>query len=585
MQENLDITQIKGILRRRKKGFALIFLLFFGVGVLVAFALPSIYESTSTILIEGQQIPPEYVMTTITSYVEERLQVITQRIMIRSKLMEIIQRFGLYRDMRDRYTTEEIIQRMREDITFRTISQEVINQRTGRETIATIAFTLAYQGKDPGTVQKVANVLASLYLEENLKAREERATNTTEFLQQELDQIKGQIDSLQNEISEFKKAHMAELPEYNVVNLNTIARLRRDLDQVRQRVHSLNERKILLQGQLANVDPLKPIITEDGRSIMNPTERLKHLRMQRISLQSSLSDKHPDVKKIKQEIAELESRVGKVDDSVKKIKRLEELEARRAIMKGELGPEHPDFLKLTREVETLSREVEEMKTTKAVLELGDEKPDNPAYINLQAQIGSAEVELRGLKLEAKEIREEIPKYESRIEKAPLVEKVYENLLRDYQNAKVKYNELMNKLMEARVAQGMEESQRGERFTIIDPAQLPEKPHKPNRLAILLISLVLALGGGAGIAALQETMDHSIKGVDELYKLGGVPVLSAISFMQTPQDIKSHRKKWISIVFGTMVALVILLLVVHLFIMPLDIVWVKIQRKMIQMVPM
>ncbi len=196
---------LKGLIRRRKKSFVLSFLSVIFMAVLIAFVLPPIYLSQSTILIEDQQIPREYVQTTITGFVEERLQVITQQIMSRSRLMEIINRFNLYQEMRDRYTTEEIIGKMRDDIHLETISAEVMDRRTGRPTAATIAFTLSYEGKNPSTVQKVSNVLASFYLEQNLKSREQRASNTTIFLQQESDALKGQIDAIENKISEFKK--------------------------------------------------------------------------------------------------------------------------------------------------------------------------------------------------------------------------------------------------------------------------------------------------------------------------------------------------------------------------------------------
>jgi uncharacterized protein involved in exopolysaccharide biosynthesis len=585
MQEKADIKQLKGILRRRKKSFVLTFLLLFGGAALIASVLPPIYQSECTILIEGQQIPPEYVMTTITSFVEERLQVITQRIMSRAKLMEIINRFDLYRDMRDRYTTEEVIEKMREDIKFQTISAEVIDRRTGRPTAATIAFSLSYEGKQPGTVQKVANVLASLYLEENLKSREERASNTTEFLQQELTEIKEQIDTLQNKISDFKQAHITELPEYSAVNLQSISRLERDLDQVRMQMNAMKERKILLEGQIVNVDPLTPIVTEEGKTIMNPTERLKYLRLQLITLQSNLSDKHPDIKKLKKEIRELESQVGEVDDSVEKIKRLKDLGGQLAAMEGELGPKHPDVLKLSREVKALSSEMEHLGTEKAALDLGEEKPDNPAYISLKTQIASADMEIKSLTEREKEIRKEIRKYEEKMEKAPLVEKEYSNLLRDYDNARAKYNELMNKFMEARVAQGMEESQRGERFTIIDPAQLPEKPYKPNRLAILLIGLVLALGVGVGLAGFRETTDTSIKGIEDLFRSAGVPVLSAISFMQTPQERRARRVRWAFVALGCIAAVGVSLFVIDQFVMPLDVFWAKVQRRMMKMTVM
>jgi uncharacterized protein involved in exopolysaccharide biosynthesis len=585
MQDGIDTRQIRGIIRRRRKSFFIAFISILIIGTTMAFILPPIFLSKATILIEGQQIPPDYVRTTITSFVEERLQIITQRIMSRGRLLEIINRFNLYADMKEKYTTEEIIEKMREDIKFKTISAEVKDRRTGHASVATIAFTLSYEGKNPGTVQKVANVLTSLYLEENLKTREERASNTTEFLQQEMEQLRKQMDAFQTRISEFKTTHIRELPEYTNVNLQTIARLTRDLDQVRMQINALKERKILLQGMIVNVDPLTPIVTGEGETIMNPAERLKYLRMTLISLQSNLSEKHPDIKKLKKEIRELESEVGKVDDSVEKIRRLKDLEGQLAAMKGKLGEKHPDVVKLSREIEALSSEVEHLGAERTALNLGAEKPDNPAYINLKTQLESTDLEVAALLEQDKEIRKEIAKYEKRVEQAPAVEKEYAGLLRDYDNARAKYNELTSKYLEAKVALGMEETQRGERFTIIDPAQLPERPHKPNRLAIVIISFVLALGGGIGFAAIRETMDPSIKGVEELYRLAGVPVLSAISFMQTPQERRARRVKWAVVALGSIAAVGVSLFLIDQFVMPLDVFWVKVQRRMMKMTVM
>jgi hypothetical protein len=140
-------------------------------------------------------------------------------------------------------------------------------------------------------------------------------------------------------------------------------------------------------------------------------------------------------------------------------------------------------------------------------------------------------------------------------------------------------------MEARVAQGMEESQLGERFTIIDPAQLPEKPYKPNRLAILLIGLVLALGVGVGLAGFRETTDTSIKGIEDLFRSAGVPVLSAISFMQTPQERRARRVRWAFVALGCIAAVGVSLFVIDQFVMPLDVFWAKVQRRMMKMTVM
>ncbi len=578
MEEKQEIRNIGGIFRRRRKSFLITFGIIFLIGVIVAFALPPIYRSQSTILVEEQQIPQDYVKTTVTSYVEERLQMITQQIMSRAKLLEIINQFGLYKDMRDRYTTEEIIEKMRDDINLETISADVVDRRTGRPTAATIAFTLSYEGKDPVTVQKVANVLASLYLEENLKAREQRASTTTAFFQQELNELKKQIDTLEAKISDFKRKHIGELPEHKEMNMQALSRLSRDLDQVNMQVRSLQERKIYLEGQLATVDPLKPMVTENGKTVMNPKERLKYLRLELISMRSRLSDKHPDVIKLKKEIKKLESEVKTTDESIEKIKRLEDLKGQLAKLRGKLGPKHPDVIALQKEVDVLSKEVAKLDTKKTAISIAEEKPDNPAYINLKTQIASTEAELKSLLQEKKRLKGQIEDLQKKIANAPLVEKEYNDLTRDYENAKLKYNELMSKFMEAKVAQGMEESQRGERFTIIDPAQLPEKPYKPNRFAIILISFVLALGAGVGVAAARESLDFSVKSVDELNQALDVPVLSVISFTESPSERRARRLRKILWLLILLAAIAGILAVIHFYIMPLDILWIKLQRR-------
>ncbi|MBU0482803.1 MAG: chain-length determining protein, partial [Proteobacteria bacterium] len=172
------------IVKRRKWSFILPATIVFVAAAVVALALPSVYKSTSTILIEEQDIPAEFVMTSVTSYAEQRLQSIHQRIVSYTKLLEMINRFNLYPDLKERWTTEEIVEKMREDIILEPISTDVVDRRTGRPSVATIAFTLSYEGKSPQVVQRVANTLASLFLEENLQVREKQATETSEFLAQ-----------------------------------------------------------------------------------------------------------------------------------------------------------------------------------------------------------------------------------------------------------------------------------------------------------------------------------------------------------------------------------------------------------------
>jgi len=540
--------------------------------------------------------------------------------------------------------------------------------------VATIAFTLSYEGKNPATVQKVANVLTSLYLEENLRTREQRASNTTEFLQQELDQIRSRMDALQGQISDFKKEHIGELPEYIGVNLQSIERITREAEQARMQINSLRERKILLEGQIATVEPHTSLMTADGKVLTDPSERLKLLRLQLLTLQSANSEKHPDVRRLKNEIQELEKQVEESGGGEERVRRKEELSTRLSEMKGRLGPKHPDVLKMTRELELLRQESvpsspeEESGSAstpgslnrdtrilfvqaqngrlredpsldsqvKQVLRLGEtalvdevrgdwyrvsldngrtgwahktlfaessskemngsspdkgrtpkgwaaaRKPDNSAYINLRTQIETTDQEIAALVEHEKEIRKEITRYEKKLESAPIVEKEYLSLVRDYENAKLKFNELTSKYLEAKVALGMEETQRGERFTIIDPAQLPETPYSPNRLAIVIISLVLSLGAGFGAAAFREVMDKSVKTAEQIVQTINLQVLSVIPLMVSPQERRARRIKWATATLASIAVLVLAAILVDQFVMPLDVLWARVQRKMMKM---
>ncbi len=577
MDNSLKLKDFAQFYRRRKKVFIFVFSFVLAIFIGIAFILPPIYRSQTTILVEGQQIPKDYIKSTVTSYVQQRLQVINKQIMSRARLLEIVNQFNLYPEMKDRYTTEEILSKMRDDIKLEETGANVVSERTGREGYATIAFTLSYEGKNPEQVQRVTSQLASLYLEEDLKAREKQTSNTTAFFEDELQRLKDEIQVYETKIKEFKEAHIGQLPGQNDMNLKLYLQFENDLNNVDSRIQSLRERKIHLQGQMASVDPLLPIKTQDGAVAMNPRDRLKQYRLEYISLRSSVSEKHPDIKRLKREIEELESQVGQTDESVSKITRLSELQTQLATLSGKYGSKHPDVVNLKKEVDFLSKEVDQLVTEKAISEVSEQKPDNPLYISLMTQLVITDAELKERLQEKNTIQQQLVDYQRRIEKAPMVEQTFNDLTIDYQNARNKYNEISNKLSESRVAQGMEETQRGERFNVLEPAQLPEKPYKPNRLGIILLGFLLATCAALGISAFQESLDNSVKTSDELSALTGVPVFSVITLVQTEEEKRAKRVKKIAWSAGVVGAIVLIWWVVDYFVVPSEIVWLKIQK--------
>src|SRR5256885_3499662 len=193
---------------RRKWLAILTFAAPFAVAMSLGMALPNIYQATATVLVDRQQVPETFVQPTVTSALETRLHTISQEILSRSRLEALMNRFGLYADLRKRVPSEEVIERMRKDIQLELKGVEVKGARQ-----ATVAFTISYQGSEPATVSLVANTLASFYIEENLKARERQATGTAEFLKVQLGETKKRLDEQEQRVSAVKRRYMGELAQ------------------------------------------------------------------------------------------------------------------------------------------------------------------------------------------------------------------------------------------------------------------------------------------------------------------------------------------------------------------------------------
>ena len=303
--KTIKFEDIIKIIKRRRLMIIVTLLTVFLLSVLIVVVWTPVYRSSSTILIEDQDISRDYVTSIITSYADQRLQTINQRIMSASRLLEIIKRFNLYADKRERWTTEEIVDNMRKkDIKFETITADVIDSRTGRPATATIAFTVSYEGKNRLEVQQVANVLASLYLEENIKVVDQQTGGTTKFLEEEMKSVQNDLAELEKQIAIYKEKNPRALPELMQFNLQVMDSNERSYDQIKDHLRTLRERESYLRTELATVMP-------DAKN--QDKERLKELRVELGSLKVRFSDEYPDVIKTKAEIAELEKRLGSAE--------------------------------------------------------------------------------------------------------------------------------------------------------------------------------------------------------------------------------------------------------------------------------
>jgi polysaccharide biosynthesis transport protein len=476
--EKIDAKFIKGFIRRRKKIFIAVSSLMLIGTIAVAFLTPKVYVSSATILIEGQ-IAGELLKSISMGFIEERLQVITQQILTRDKLLQISKQLNLLPTTEDSRAVDAALTDMRKNIELKTIQSGDINPRSYNPS-QTVAFRLSFSSGDPVTAHKVAKELSSLYVEKNLQRREQISKQTTAVLQEKLSQLQQQTSASEKRLNEFRRVHAGEFPENMSFNLEQIFRLNTQLDEVNAKIKQMEDMKAGASGQQLTSKVPAGAASGDQASA-DPMARLSQLRAQLLSLQSRYSDKHPDVKKTRSEIQRLERQLGISDDPGSKERELESLKNRQA----------DDLNRLTKKRDDLQIKINE--------------------------------------------------YTRRSQMSTTVQSEYNKLAQDYDNASKQYNDTLAKLTDAKVAKEIDDTQMGERFIVIEEPQVPTKPEKPNKLKMFLGGVFLSLFAGLAASIIAEKSDHSIKSAEQLQKITKLPVLTVLPFSLTDEEKKTRSE--------------------------------------------
>ena len=560
-----------GMLRRRRGLIAAVFALLLAVAVVVAVVLPPVYRSTATILIKEQEIPQEFVRSTVTSFADERIQVISQQVMTRATLLDLVDRYGLYGKARQRETSEEILDRMRRDIKLTPISAEVTDRRTGSPVKSTIAFSLSYDSESAAAAQKIANELTTLYLNENVKNRQQKAAETTSFLDEELARVSEHISEVEQKLSVFKARNQGRLPELNLANQVGSERANSDIQRLEREIVFLNERIMSLQTQLADTKPNQPLQGAGG-TLLDPDDRLKSLQLQLTTLVGTFSEDHPDVKRLRREIAVLQAETGQDGEATDREARRLELQAQLSQLRQKYADEHPDVAKARRALAAL--EALPVADTKRA-----RKPDNPVYINLKSQIETTIAQVQSLRTERDEMRAKLALFDMRVSQTPEVEREYLELVRDMESSRARFRELRDKQMQAQVAEQLERGRKAERFTLIEPPIFPEKPYRPNRMLIVMLGLVLAVVGGVGVALLREAIDQTVHSPRDVMRVLQAPVLAVLPVIASQLLVRQRSRVRKIMAVCVLAAIGLVVAALHYFFMPIDVAWYSILRRL------
>ncbi|MGE8063655.1 GumC family protein [Pseudomonas sp. NPDC089569] len=480
--------------------------------VLVAMSIPPVYESSGTILVESQQISPDLVAANNNTFADERIEVIRQRVMTREHLEGIIDKYNLFSSQSRQLSVTEKIDEMRNAISVTLVSAAV----KGRGEV-TIAFRLGFEHKQPEVANEVAKELVTLFLDENIKQRTERASETTEFLTQEADKLRVELETLENKLADFKQAHSNALPEHQELRMNMLSRAETDLREIDRDYKAAREELRFNELEVSAASAGVAAKPGAAGAAADQPQDLGSLKAEYARLLSLYTEAHPDVRAVKRKIAALEATQGKGSA-----------------------------------VSSVSLDV----------------------AKAQARVAASEARIKSLGEQRQEIVGKIEAYEAQILETPQVERGLVTLTRDHDNARKKYEEIRTKEMGARISESLEQENKAERFVLLEAPLMPEKPVRPNRKKVVAMGFVLAPVGTGALVMLLEMLSQRVRGVEALTSILGRRVLGTIPYIHTKAELE-RRKQWLRyLILGVVVVIASVLVLVHFLYMPLDLLLFK-----------
>jgi succinoglycan biosynthesis transport protein ExoP len=518
----LTFNDYLSILRRRGMLLGATFVGLLAIAVIVVVAIPPAYQSTGTILVESQTIPTDMIPSSAASLIDERIEVIRQRVMTRENLFKIIEKYKLYRDSTQSLTVSEKIDEMRKQIFIESIGVNVKSAR--RRDQGTIAFKLTFEHRKPDITQKVANELVTLFLDENVKSRTERATETTEFLTQEADKLKVELEKVESQLAAYKQEHSKALPQHQQLHMEMLSRTETELKDVEREYKTAQEELRFLDLELSAA---KAGITPKTGAAYSPQspQDIGSLKAEYQRLLSQYTEAHPDVRAVK-------------------------------------------------------RKIEALETSAAASGPGTDKPAVAAPVSLevarvQAKIAATNTRIESLAGQIKTLRGRLGSYEQQLLQTPQVERGLITLIRDQESARKKYEEIHAKQMNAKIAENLEGENKAERFSLLEPPAMPDKPFKPDRVKILLLGVFAAFGGSSGLVFLLETLNQRIRGQEALAIAIRQRPMLAIPYIVIEDEVIGRKRLLKRAAIAIVAVIVIAAILLHFVYMPLDILMMKI----------
>ena len=489
-QRELTFEDYLAILRRRSWLLILPAAIGVVVGYTVSLALHARYTSHTVVLVEQPVVPDDYVKPVVSEDLNQRLASMQEQILSRTRLQHLVEQFGMYKEDVSKVPMEVLVARLQ-----KSIAVKPLNPTQGTQPTALPGFNVDVTLGEPWLAQRVCTEITSMFMEQNLRLRQQQAEDTTQFLGAQLEEAKTKLDEQDAKLADFQSRYVGELPENEQNNLTLLMGLSPQLEAATQAVNQAREEKAfvesMLSQQLAAWDS-----SQKGQNPETLEQQLAKEQEQLLSLQQRYTDKHPDVVKLKNDIAELQKRIQ--DSATKKQK--EPIEA-------------------------------------GTKNLGLEPPE---IQQLRAQLHQSELAVAQKQEEQAHLQEQLRTLQSRLQLSPKIQQQFKSLTRDYQTALGFYNDLLKKRNESQMATELEHRQQGEQFRVLDAPSYPERPSFPNRSLFGLGGLGAGLIAGLGLVQLAEWRDKSMRSKQDVEIYLRLPILAQISVMKPNLRQKNGR---------------------------------------------
>jgi polysaccharide chain length determinant protein (PEP-CTERM system associated) len=483
---DLAVEDYMDILRRRAWLLVIPAILAMAAAVAITYVTPARFVSQTLVLVEGQKVPDDYVKPVVSEDLNSRLASMREQILSRTRLQPIIDRFGLY--SKDNASMEERVDQMRKAILITPIHSD-LNRVGGLP-----GFFISFTADHPRIAQQVCGEITSMFLSENLKAREQSAQGTTDFLTGQLDDAKRNLDEQDGKLAEFQKKYIGQLPGQEQSNLNMLTTLNTQLEAATQSVSRAQQDETYMQAMLAAQSKESASVSAGGVPAQSTEKELQEK-------QQTLAD-----------------------------------------LKTRYTPDHPDVVKLQKEVDGLRAKLDAAPVQAILSE--ERKPESPQLQQMRLQLRLLQQGLRDKKEDQARIQREIITYQSRIQSSPTVMEEYKKLTRDYQTALQFYNDLLAKKNHSEMATDLERRQQGEQFRVMDPPNLPEKPAFPDKFKFGTAGLGAGLMLGLSVVGLLEYRDRSIRNERDLLVFTQLPTLATIPVIRvTPSSKRAAWQFW------------------------------------------